>query len=1203
MAGSDFQQTNNEPMSVPRNNGGNSSDSPKSAAIDGMNGKSDSSSMNSIQKQSNQNKEENNNSKNKSQISTFGIKGFGKSVTKAVKALVQAVQMGAKLSMIMQLVLPVIKLLIVPVILAVVVVVTVWTAVMNFFSESTAVVASLDDTVCDVFVDRALIANPYGELNTDEFFIGGLVDLHDLENTGEFTQAKNDANVPGHLDGYTGTIINVKSARTAIARRVYSVMLSYGLRPEQAFGVLGNWLVESNLDPTAVETVKGDDFSLGATKQYFNGMDFHTQQCLIADLHEGGSYTSEQRRAYFNDHSTIGRLGIGLAQWTDIYPDGDNEMKAGTWGRNSKLRRYAMLMAKDETVNDILSYNGDRNNYAIWYDADVQLAYMLDTSDVGDENAAFLKKWAAGFPWNRLVASNGKIRGATKDDEFWDDDCPDENSEHPYNEEYSGNEWRRLGVNDDFAESTGTGDKQIRENMPWSDDQPSEILNPFPVTDDNPDSMDSALCEPNNSADKYNAPVEADDLDDGYYDYMPTFDKNLEGGNSNTLRLEASNKAVQILSGLWDDEGGVGKKHKENVYNFEDYCDGFACDECLNRGPEEHIGLGEQPLHICAICDGGSHEGHERCYDMDGNGQTDYIEKHTWSLVEKKDSKGNTYTEWVRSISVTHEMRGGDSDATGVGGGGTLKKKSVCGCAEKKFRRCFNKTYRHILGRFTVEQYTEQFATQWEGTQKDLAQRKANAVTLYEIWWRNTNTDKSKALDPNSSQNQRKYNGLFKVELGYGAGIKSIIEHTPDEESKIALRSKNYREDMDLLNCKHYVTRRNDDLAIAGALIGGAKSFVGTGKGTAVYMSIQDQVLGENVYYKSCDHTVATAVRWSGVDDDYPAGPTLSQMQYLITSPRWVEIDWSGDESELEPGDIFIRKDTMAMGSDNEPEGVESNVHHTFMYLGEDFIEDYAANNVNWSPSAVKGCNVVEGSFDEYGATFHKRNLISDAKTYHVFRCLYRVGSGKSKYASAQPIGTGGDGNGGGYDNLPFYNNEDAEEDNNSMSVNEGYTYDSSDYNYVFNVFEDAGITTDPNDSNPNKNYIISSDMEERLANMLATFTGVAYSHSGAATTSATDCSGLVWQVYKDVLPGRYSADTYGKSCTYAVSDPQPGDLVFFKGTSSSRTPDQYSHVGIYLGNGKFFHASSGSGECRVSDLGGSYYQSHFAGYRRINEF
>ena len=126
--------------------------------------------------------------------------------------------------------------------------------------------------------------------------------------------------------------------------------------------------------------------------------------------------------------------------------------------------------------------------------------------------------------------------------------------------------------------------------------------------------------------------------------------------------------------------------------------------------------------------------------------------------------------------------------------------------------------------------------------------------------------------------------------------------------------------------------------------------------------------------------------------------------------------------------------------------------------------------------------------------------------------------------------------------------------------------------------------------------------MEERLANMLATFTGVAYSHSGAATTSATDCSGLVWQVYKDVLPGRYSADTYGKSCTYAVSDPQPGDLVFFKGTSSSRTPDQYSHVGIYLGNGKFFHASSGSGECRVSDLSGSYYQSHFAGYRRINE-
>ena len=64
------------------------------------------------------------------------------------------------------------------------------------------------------------------------------------------------------------------------------------------------------------------------------------------------------------------------------------------------------------------------------------------------------------------------------------------------------------------------------------------------------------------------------------------------------------------------------------------------------------------------------------------------------------------------------------------------------------------------------------------------------------------------------------------------------------------------------------------------------------------------------------------------------------------------------------------------------------------------------------------------------------------------------------------------------------------------------------------------------------------------------------------------------------------------------VSDPQPGDLVFFSDYGYAA-----SHVGIYVGDGQFIHASSSSsnGYCVcVSSLTSGYYDSHYAGARRF---
>ena len=62
-----------------------------------------------------------------------------------------------------------------------------------------------------------------------------------------------------------------------------------------------------------------------------------------------------------------------------------------------------------------------------------------------------------------------------------------------------------------------------------------------------------------------------------------------------------------------------------------------------------------------------------------------------------------------------------------------------------------------------------------------------------------------------------------------------------------------------------------------------------------------------------------------------------------------------------------------------------------------------------------------------------------------------------------------------------------------------------------------------------------------------------------------------------------------------APGDLRKGDLVFFHTYASYP-----SHVGIYLGDGKMIHASSGKGEVTVSDLNSDYYRSRYLGAKRV---
>jgi cell wall-associated NlpC family hydrolase len=104
------------------------------------------------------------------------------------------------------------------------------------------------------------------------------------------------------------------------------------------------------------------------------------------------------------------------------------------------------------------------------------------------------------------------------------------------------------------------------------------------------------------------------------------------------------------------------------------------------------------------------------------------------------------------------------------------------------------------------------------------------------------------------------------------------------------------------------------------------------------------------------------------------------------------------------------------------------------------------------------------------------------------------------------------------------------------------------------------------------------------------------YRFGGDNPESGLDCSGMVSYIYNNAVGIRLPHNAYeiarlGREIT--ETELQPGDLVFF---NTLNRP--YSHVGIYIGNGRFIHAPSTNGKIRVSSLKNSYYAKHYEGAR-----
>lgn len=125
-----------------------------------------------------------------------------------------------------------------------------------------------------------------------------------------------------------------------------------------------------------------------------------------------------------------------------------------------------------------------------------------------------------------------------------------------------------------------------------------------------------------------------------------------------------------------------------------------------------------------------------------------------------------------------------------------------------------------------------------------------------------------------------------------------------------------------------------------------------------------------------------------------------------------------------------------------------------------------------------------------------------------------------------------------------------------------------------------------------------NASIGQQMADKALTYNGYPYVWGGASPSTGFDCSGLVYYIAKcfgySIPHGSTSQYAYG---TYVEkSDLQPGDFVFFENTYT----EGISHVGIYLGNGDFIHASSSETGVKISNLNEAYYINHYYGARRI---
>jgi cell wall-associated NlpC family hydrolase len=125
----------------------------------------------------------------------------------------------------------------------------------------------------------------------------------------------------------------------------------------------------------------------------------------------------------------------------------------------------------------------------------------------------------------------------------------------------------------------------------------------------------------------------------------------------------------------------------------------------------------------------------------------------------------------------------------------------------------------------------------------------------------------------------------------------------------------------------------------------------------------------------------------------------------------------------------------------------------------------------------------------------------------------------------------------------------------------------------------------------------VEAKASELVVNAMALL-GVPYKRGGNSFETGFDCSGFVRAIYEQtagLLLPRKAEQQAAATQKIDKNELQPGDLVFFNTMRRA-----FSHVGIYVGDGKFIHSPKPGAEVRVEDMGVTYWSKRFDGARRV---
>ena len=149
----------------------------------------------------------------------------------------------------------------------------------------------------------------------------------------------------------------------------------------------------------------------------------------------------------------------------------------------------------------------------------------------------------------------------------------------------------------------------------------------------------------------------------------------------------------------------------------------------------------------------------------------------------------------------------------------------------------------------------------------------------------------------------------------------------------------------------------------------------------------------------------------------------------------------------------------------------------------------------------------------------------------------------------------------------------------------------------VLQLLQDKGLL--PAASDASQMLRQARDAASELVFVAMNFLGVPYRRGGGNADEGFDCSGFTRHIFESslglVLPRRAEQQAQDQALFNVKRDElRPGDLVFFNTMKRA-----FSHVGIYLGDGKFIHAPRSGTQVRIEDMRQAYWNQRFDGARR----